>query len=644
MKKWLLCLITTGLLCSSISVTSALESTIKGDINSDGILNVMDAVRFQKWMIGTLDIDISEIKEADLNNDGKVNIADFCLLKNALLYDPEIDTSNPPAPVSPVTQTIGLKNTDELTDLLKNYDLNDYNSVYHDSLQSMFERFNQDGYIYHFAENMNAKSKIELIDNDRPIILIPYFKYEDIGIYYNVSYKGKNYQIRYYLTDPEYSDSDMCQYLENRFEIKNYKVTDNGYVISEFKTGDDHDPVAYCKIDEDHYCEVRSYDTEDDLMELLKDLKHEKIFIHRPLIEINEGLANDNGYIWNIITEEGSRYSAPNVMFGSATTYDMINYIISEGEKELFIKDADVLQSLSDISKNAAKYTDCKWTSVKYKGTKECDISLSLLYYDENGKMEQLYFCYIGNDNVEWLDNEEIQILVKDLIKCGYIQAIDFWNYTDDKVSDDTPAEKEKLTIAKVLELTKIGADITWDDLNKYEGRMNNDYMWYSVYDDNYEILAGYIEESKPSGVLLINSLSANGYNLSLMSNTCEQVKAFLNYQVICPELQNISKVVISDLSPTGEKTYELNNSGIYFMKPVIQNLFAGKDENEGWKTYNGKCVRYEITYSDGRTSEILFMNPYIVIDGKGYITTTEVCDSGVEFMEKAEKNNYLMP
>ncbi len=49
------------------------------------MLNVIDALEFQKWMLGLSDTDIRSGKAADLYSDGKVNIADFCILKNKLL-------------------------------------------------------------------------------------------------------------------------------------------------------------------------------------------------------------------------------------------------------------------------------------------------------------------------------------------------------------------------------------------------------------------------------------------------------------------------------------------------------------------------------------------------------------------------------
>lgn len=54
---------------------------VKGDVNADGELSVADVVTFQKWLIGTSDIDISNLGVADFYEDGKLNVFDLCMMK-----------------------------------------------------------------------------------------------------------------------------------------------------------------------------------------------------------------------------------------------------------------------------------------------------------------------------------------------------------------------------------------------------------------------------------------------------------------------------------------------------------------------------------------------------------------------------------
>ena len=427
------------------------EEILYGDVNSDGVLNSADFLMFQKWLIGSSDDDLSEIKAADMNDDGKVSIIDLCLLKSSLLEESENFKSEPAVPVSPVTQTVDVQSMDDLIYLLKNYDPDDYYSGYRDSLEDMFMCFNRDGYVYHYSEYKNSDEKIELCDIDSPVVLLPYYENEDSGIYYNVTFEGKRYQIRYYFTDPEYSGADMEQYIEKRLGQEHDGVQYNSYVFSKFKCGDKYDPVAYCMLDEEHYCEVRSYDTTEDLVNILKVLRPEKKLIYAPVLEIEEGINEDEGYIWNLITEDGGCYSVPYAIFASATEEDVLQYIISEGKKESFTEDEEIRHYLADISKNIDEYSKSEWTSLDYEGTVYSDYSFSLYYNDGDGNLKQLYFCYIKDGKVQWRDNEQLQNFVKLLVEREYIKADEFWNCIDDEGSvmtdiSDQSAEDDTVT------------------------------------------------------------------------------------------------------------------------------------------------------------------------------------------------------
>ena len=55
-------------------------NSILGDINNDGVINVIDVV-----LIVNIILDQNENAEADLNNDGFINILDIVLLVNIIL-------------------------------------------------------------------------------------------------------------------------------------------------------------------------------------------------------------------------------------------------------------------------------------------------------------------------------------------------------------------------------------------------------------------------------------------------------------------------------------------------------------------------------------------------------------------------------
>ncbi len=256
------------------SVNAAEQDTtfIMGDVNDDGVFSVSDVVLLQKWLLAVPDTHLANWKAADFCEDNKLDVFDLTLMKRAMIYG---ETAQP---ISPVTQSIDLNHTEEVIELLNNYDLNDYDEVSRDSLSNMFERFSEDGYIYHFTDDENA---ITLRD-DQPnaaIWLMPHANYEDTGILYHVAYQGKYYQVYYYFIDPACSASNLWDYMEQRLHTKPIKVVDEKYGIVDNSNDEQTDVSAYFAIDNTHYCKVRTYEPEESLMDFLQVLNNEKLDI-----------------------------------------------------------------------------------------------------------------------------------------------------------------------------------------------------------------------------------------------------------------------------------------------------------------------------------------------------------------------------
>lgn len=57
---------------------------VKGDVNSDGKLNIADAVLLQKWLLAVPETKLTDWNRADLCRDGILNAFDLCLLKKEL--------------------------------------------------------------------------------------------------------------------------------------------------------------------------------------------------------------------------------------------------------------------------------------------------------------------------------------------------------------------------------------------------------------------------------------------------------------------------------------------------------------------------------------------------------------------------------
>ena len=59
--------------------------TVRGDVNGDGKLNIMDVLLAQRSILGLGKLRAEEIARADLNGNGKVDILDILLMQKKIL-------------------------------------------------------------------------------------------------------------------------------------------------------------------------------------------------------------------------------------------------------------------------------------------------------------------------------------------------------------------------------------------------------------------------------------------------------------------------------------------------------------------------------------------------------------------------------
>ena len=251
-----------------VSVVSD-DTVASGDVNNDGAFNVSDVLLLQKWLLAVPDMNLANWKAVDFCKDNKLDVFDLCLMKRALL-------ENIPNPVEPPADHIaplGFKNAD---DAIKEIIQSDFSEI--EGYAQMFERFRNDGFIYHFTDVENAITLRE----DRPnaaVWLMPYYYFEDTGILYHVVYQGKDYQVYYYFTDPAFPASDLWDYMEQRLHTDQVKVVDGKYGIVHHPNGGQPVVSAYFAIDDTHYCKVKTFEQEDALMDFLQVLNYEKLDI-----------------------------------------------------------------------------------------------------------------------------------------------------------------------------------------------------------------------------------------------------------------------------------------------------------------------------------------------------------------------------
>lgn len=81
MKKGLLCVLASLLLCMPFAVSA---KTI-GDVNSDGAADAKDYMKIKRYVLGTHVLTEAEQTAADINGDGRVDSKDYMILKRAVL-------------------------------------------------------------------------------------------------------------------------------------------------------------------------------------------------------------------------------------------------------------------------------------------------------------------------------------------------------------------------------------------------------------------------------------------------------------------------------------------------------------------------------------------------------------------------------
>ena len=190
---------------------------------------------------------------------------------------------------TPLSQPVGVKSIDEAVSLINSYKPESYEGSDREGIRKMYEGFKNDSFILRYKDN--EADKIEM----NGMALMPYMNYEDSGILYHVTYKGKKYQIYYYLNDSAYSGKTMKDYIDSRLTFKMTKTVDSKYFIMDNSKDGNSDISAFYDIDGKHYCKVRTFGTEDDLMELVNVLECEKVSLSADKFRLGYEEAENSG-------------------------------------------------------------------------------------------------------------------------------------------------------------------------------------------------------------------------------------------------------------------------------------------------------------------------------------------------------------
>lgn len=187
---------------------------------------------------------------------------------------PEIDGPPPISPANPPAPPISFDTVTSVVDAITHDDVSSYNERDREAYLNMFKRMKDDGFIYQLKDNDFIST------NDDPTInLFPYAAYEDIGIGYYATYKGKRYNVTFYYADHNLVDETdgIADYLKKRMNRRsNKKIMIQGKTVSEFIT-DTGRIYASSFIDSYHYYNIVSSASEDEMTEFLNILSYEQI-------------------------------------------------------------------------------------------------------------------------------------------------------------------------------------------------------------------------------------------------------------------------------------------------------------------------------------------------------------------------------
>lgn len=257
-------------------------SKMKGDSNCDGQMDMSDVVLIMQALAnpnkygenGTAKVHLTAQGKENADMDGNgLTVGDAQKIQLKLLG---LDDDS--EPLTPLAQAVGVDTTDEAIKLIRSYDLNDYNVNARETMKQMFESFKKDGFIYRFAE-VTGDDAVKLRDDyvNPPALLGPYANFEDIGILYHVKAYDMNYQLYYFNRGKDYAGQSMSDYIKNRFGFNVTKAIDDKYFIFDSSKDGQNDISVIFALDDGHYCKVRCFGSEAELMKLAKSLKSVKL-------------------------------------------------------------------------------------------------------------------------------------------------------------------------------------------------------------------------------------------------------------------------------------------------------------------------------------------------------------------------------
>ena len=102
LRKKILTAAAAAVMCAAIPViTVSAAQTLAGDVNKDGVVDIMDLISFTKYLHGQTEYDEQSYENADMNNDKEADVFDLGLMKQQVLAGPGTTEPTDPQPTDP---------------------------------------------------------------------------------------------------------------------------------------------------------------------------------------------------------------------------------------------------------------------------------------------------------------------------------------------------------------------------------------------------------------------------------------------------------------------------------------------------------------------------------------------------------------
>ncbi len=455
-----------------------------GDIDEDGDTDITDLSSLALYLLGDMNFSDAQKKAADVDKDGEVTLADLAKYRQFLskkipyltepetvkdpITDPSPDDkpSAPPSddPVIPAEpQPVSTSGIDEVKKLIKSGDVSIYQEDLRQRYKDVYDRFNEDGYIIQVVDSTEDDG-IKYAEG-RDVSLMINGTYGDMGVLYNMEYKGVHYSVSVHFTEPQYKDSftTMAEYHELRMgSMERYEEADNKTIIAHLPLRDIDNGtqiVSYSLIDYndyDHYCRVSTTASDEDYAEFMEKLQLRRNYLSTPLMIITDR-DEKNNRIYHLIDEDGYRYSSGVVMFkplpddNVLLKNDWFYYIYDLGEKDLYIEDKVILGKIAAFSEYAASINLHNVIDTKITSEDKSEYTASILFTKGNG-MTATPALFTRSDGKYYIaDDEKIQSFVRTMTEAGYIDGEEYFEALERKETVPEDSETEEKPDAAAL-------------------------------------------------------------------------------------------------------------------------------------------------------------------------------------------------